>query len=226
MTLSGARTAVAVSAGGFKPSPETRAIVIVEGRNLEFLIRGLFPKLLQSRQIWVLNGGGRGDMRSAFDLLVRTSGFREHVKAVGAIYDAEDGKTGTAGLLSAAFRAAGLAVPPAPLKLAQPASVGGPSTAYLIVPHGKDSGCIEDMLLESYKGEQPLECVERFMSCLQQPERRDSSAISNWKAKVKVHSLIAASAKPEQTLGESAKAGLWDANHFGLAPIKELLELI
>ncbi len=226
MALSGARTAAAVSAGGFKPSPETRAIVIVEGKNLEFLIRGLFPKLLQTRQIWVLNGGGRDDMQSAFDVLVRTSGFREHVKAVGAIYDAEGDKTGTARSLSAAFRAAGLAVPQAPLKPASPGPAGGPNTAYLIVPHEKESGCIEDMLLEAYAGNQPPECVERFMSCLQQPDRRDSSAINNWKAKVKVHSLIAASAKPEQTLGESAKAGLWNADHSGLAPIKKLLELI
>jgi len=63
-----------------------------------------------------------------------------------------------------------------------------------------------------------MQCVEKYADCVDQAERND-----NWRAKVKVHALIAASPNPAQTLGQSGKSNLWD---FSKPPLSVALDFI
>jgi hypothetical protein len=66
-----------------------------------------------------------------------------------------------------------------------------------------------------------VDCAEKYLECIGATERNE-----NWKAKVKVHSLIAASRNPAWTLSESAKGGLWDFAHPSLVVMKDFMRLL
>ena len=146
--------------------------------------------------------------------LFRTLPNFRSIRGIGIIRDAEEISRNTETALRNALRRNNLCVPSSPLQV-----VGShPAVGYLIMPHGYGSGCLEVAVLDAAKPGMPIECVEEYLACVDRRERNDA-----WRAKVKVHALIAASEKPFLTLGESAAAGLWD---FERPSLKVMLDFI
>lgn len=96
-----------------------------------------------------------------------------------------------------------------------------PSVGFLIMPHDGDSGCLEHAMLRAGRSGPRLECAEKYLQCVGESGRNE-----NWKAKLKVHTLIAAGKNPAWTLGESVKAGLWDFTHPSLRVMTDFMRLL
>jgi hypothetical protein len=141
-------------------------------------------------------------------------GYDSVIRAIGFIRDAEDDATARERELKRAFAKCGLSEPPA----SQMITAGHPLTGFLIIPHGKQQGCLEHAVLEAATGNPAYTCAQGFQECVNQPTRNE-----NWRAKVRVHAMIAASEQPQLTLGQSMDLALWDKKHPSITVMTEFI---
>jgi hypothetical protein len=170
---------------------------------------------LQEIQLWDFTGDDTGSLPRWLRLFKTLEGFSEKVRAIGIIRDAEDDAVAMTQSVATALRNNGFDAPSAPLRI----SSSKPAVGFLLLPHGRNSGCLEHAILEAAGAQLPLRCAEEFLECVDDGQRNE-----NWRAKVKVHALIAATKNPACTLGQSAKAALWDFHHPSLSVIKGFLK--
>jgi hypothetical protein len=102
--------------------------------------------------------------------------------------------------------------------------MGAVNTSYLIMPHGKPSGCLEHALLEAPRYTGRIPCAEEYYRCVSLGQ---GDIDPNHEAKIKVHAYIAAHApNPGMTLGQSAMASLWDFTQPSLKVMLEFIEMM
>jgi len=162
------------------------------------------------------------DLKGNLEILLKSSAFqRKQVRALGVIRDAEHDHRAVGNSLHSSLNAVGVPVPSSPMAIER----GRPHVGYLLVPHNRPSGCLEDACLDaSVLPREHVACTQRFLECISQHIPHDNP---NWRAKVKVHALIAGSGKnPAMTLGQSAKAGLWDFTHESLHVMLDFIRII
>jgi hypothetical protein len=212
---------------------DPRSVLIVEGINPYYFILRMFGGAIERNRIYLFDGEGRDNLDRALSLIIDTDGFNENIRTVGLLYDAEADAQQTAHRIREALRRVGLPVPQQPLVPARPSAgdASGIATAYLILPHGRESGCFEHALLPGYRNSPRVDgapateaCVDAALKCAGRPERITESGRDNWVAKAKVHTLIALSERPEATLAESGLCGVWDVSHPSIDPIAQLIE--
>ncbi|MEM7534617.1 MAG: DUF3226 domain-containing protein, partial [Chloroflexota bacterium] len=138
------------------------------------------------------------------------------LKAIGIIRDAELDKSAAINSVKSALNHVNFPIPNQPLDIE---FSGRPVVSYLIIPHDKPTGCLEDALLASITDQNLMTCVDGFVDCVDPDNQRSNSD----RAKIAVHSLIAASTTPSMTLGESAKAGLWNLESDSLQIMLEFI---
>jgi hypothetical protein len=174
--------------------------IAVEGLDyLYFLLSQLDgPLEFEGIQLWNFMDVGLVRWLEGF----RKMGGFETIRGLGIIRDAEGNSVNTIASVRAALANSGYPAPDGPMQVE---IEGGLAVGYLVMPHGANAGCLEDACLPAVKAGSPMDCVEAFARCVDKPEKNN-----NWRAKVKVHSIIAASDQPYLTLGESAKSNIWD----------------
>ncbi len=205
----------------YQPSPEKPVLLFIEGKNpLHFIHRVYRPG-----PIALLDFGSVSALRDRLTAACAARNFFQYVKRVAVIRDAEGGDAMAAQSVKDAFIANGLSSSLDSGKLSSSAH-RGISTAFLILPHGRQTGCFEHALLESIPEGDRRRCVETFINCVPQPRKEADWAMDNWKAKAMVHALIAVSEKPELTLGESGAARLWDVAHPSLKALGDFLNML
>ena len=191
------------------PRPISKPIAIaVEGADYFYSLLAQIdgPPEFAEVQLWDFSEVGSADR--FLQLLKSLAGFCTKVRAIGLIRDAEESAESSRNELRLAFERNGLA---APFEAGEIAA-GPPATGFLVMPVGKKSGCIEHAFLDSASCAATLECAKAFLKCIDRGGRND-----NWRAKVQVHAIIAASDRPSATLGQSVRQNLWDLSHPSLA---------
>jgi hypothetical protein len=187
--------------------------LVVEGVDLLHLIRSQIMDDPSLDRVQLFDFGSIDDLPAWLRLFVTLSGFNA-VETLGVIRDAEYSSASAIDAVKSAMISVGYTPPTRVLEIAP----GRPNLGYMILPHDQDSGCVEDSLLASVDGLPSVACVKRFLACVD-----DGSRNSNWRAKVQVHAMIAGSRYPNLTLGDSAKAGLWD---FTKPPLRVILDFV
>ena len=207
----------------YRPKAEKPVVLLVEGRNpLEFIKRVFREQL---NRVEIVDYGSKDKLSRGVTLVSKASGFREYVRRIGVIRDAEADTRTAIQSVQSALQGAKLPVPPRPAEMAAD-SDKMVQTAFLIMPTGEDSGCFEHALLAAFADAEIRRCADAFLKCVPQPAKAANWALDNWLAKAKVHALIAVSKKPEHTLGESGEAKLWDKSRPSLKVVGEFLDLI
>ncbi|MCR4414298.1 MAG: hypothetical protein NUV77_17915 [Thermoguttaceae bacterium] len=202
---------------------ETRIVrpvaVAVEGRDyLYTLLRQIKEDPdLQDVQLWDFKASGSGNLGRWLELFATLHGYRETIRAIGVIQDAEDDAQNAFRSAVQALTYVGLAAPARPMEI----TTSRPATGILLIPHNRPSGCLEHAVIEARQPQLPLRCAEQYLDCVGASTRNE-----NWKAKVKVHSLIAASDNPAWTLSESMAGGMWDFTHPSLRVMKDFVRLL
>ena len=187
--------------------------IVVEGADYLHLLLSQIdgPPEFDEVQLW--NYSDVGNVKRWLELFKDLPDFAT-VAAIGVIRDAEENRESLISATQKAFSETGFNAPGKSLDVTN----GVPRTGMLIMPNGEPSGCLEHAVLSAVKPDSHVECAKQFQKCVDDGSRND-----NWRAKVKVHALIAASRKPSQTLGQSAKSGLWD---FDAPSLRIMLDFI
>jgi hypothetical protein len=182
---------------------QTSVAILVEGSDYFY---SLLPKLdgpaeFADVQLWDFSS--KGTTPEQFVAMFQTlNGYADKVNAIGIIRDAETDAQARCMEVQQVFEKHGLGVP----AKSREVLAGNPTTGFLIMPHGETSGCLEHALLSAVNAKARLNCVKDYLTCADQKAKND-----NWRAKMQVHSLIAASEAPAATLGQSVvKTDLWD----------------
>jgi len=193
--------------------------VIVEGNDYFRLLLSQVDGPQEFEQVQLWNFSEHGNLERFIALFKTLRGY-DTVRAIGVIRDCEESRETASNGVRRSLANNQLQLPELPgIK-----HDGTRALGYLLMPHDQQSGCLENALLSAATPAQRLDCARDFLACVNDPERNDS-----WRAKVQVHSLIAAARNPAWTIKESAEAGLWDFSHASLQVmltfIRDLLRL-
>jgi hypothetical protein len=173
------------------------------------------PPEFSDVQLWDFCEGGQG-FREWLNSFKTLRNF-DTVRSLGVIRDAENDAGATTQHLKQCFERCGFSVP----KESNVLSSGNPSTAFLVMPYREPSGCLEHAMITAALPHVPMQCADEFLRCVD-----DSSRNDNWRAKVRVHSLIAASTNPAATLGQSTKFSMWDFEHRALSVMIDFIRML
>ncbi len=130
--------------------------------------------------------------------------------------DADNNASAAFQSVCSALRQANLPVPPAVL---QPAGTK-PIVKVMIVPHGKTSGMLEDICLDTVSTDLAIPCVDSYFSCL---SSLPGFTLPNNISKAKVHAFLSSRIEPDKRLGEAAEAGYWLFNNTACDSLKAFL---
>lgn len=198
-------------------------VIAVEGRDYLYMLLSQIDGRPEFGDVQLVDCfEGTSDLTANLAILLKASAFqRKEVRALGVIRDAEHDRGAIEASLRASLAAIGVAVPAEPMAVAGAA----PHVGYLLMPHDKPSGCLEDACLDaSTLPPEHVVCADKFLECILQHVPQLNP---NWQAKVRVHALIAGSGKnPAMTLGQSVMAGLWDFTHSSLKIMLDFVQLM
>ena len=183
----------------------------------------IFIKLLNVMGITdveVQHYGGTGNFRGFLNLLKEHDDY-DSVTSIGVHRDA-DTDSGAAGQsVRDALRDFGMPTPGQPIELAE--NGGQPSTAYIVIPHGKKCGAMEDVCLASIQQDDHdrLRCVEDHFNCVSELPNSPTNS-----AKSKVYTYLASIENPGLRIREAARANVWDFDSDAFRPLKEFVNLL
>ena len=190
------------------------ALLLVEGKDEERFF-GALLRSWRSTKLQVSGTAGKTKLRDRLELLRVSPKFNEVVKSIGIIRDADEDPDGAFQSVRGALKAAGFSVPSA-----QFAPAGSsPKVTVMIMPGNDRTGALEDLCLDTFKGEPARQCVDEYFECL----KGKDVPLPGHLAKAKVQALIASYDKEVRLLGEAAEAGFWSWDHAALDQVKRFL---
>ena len=164
---------------------------------------------------------GKGNLRDFLEAFAIDPGFAV-VRSLAVVADADGDRRSAAARIRGALRNAGLAAPPEPLRMS--ADGTPPRTGWLIIPHDSPGRMLEDVCLESVKGDPAMACVDEFLQCV--TRSFPDFPKENEEPKARIHAFLSSRERPDLRLGEAAQAGVWDFDAPSFAPLKHLLRLL
>lgn len=201
---------------GFTPAADKPVLLLIEGADAFYFVLSQFLKKgNEFAAIHLYDFGSISELKLQMETLFKAPGFKECIKAVGVMRDAEDNANSATSSVREAFESVGIEAPASAGEIRR----GAPACGFYLFPDNANPGCLENACLNAYGNPEDVQCAKAFLDCA---ERGDKSP--NWQAKTLVHALIAIGDKPELTLGDSAKTGLWNPQSHGLVRIKSFLQ--
>ena len=193
----------------------TEKLLLVEGKDELNGYVGLRDMLgLDGIDIRVFDG--TENLKGVLRGLPSVEGFRGLV-SLGIVRDAEEDYKRALQRVQSALGNAGL---PVPEKALAPKGEK-PRVVFLINPDGKASGSLDDVCVESVKGDSRMECVELFVDCLERIGKKPKKV-----AKTRSQAFIASCEQPELSLGVAMKAGYFPLNDAAFEPARRLLTML
>ena len=203
-------------------SVEQPRLLVVEGVSEAHLFSALFAHIAEKDgvrldDVQIVNVGGRDNIRRDIQVIVNDRNFGM-VSAIGVVRDADDSAANALRSVQGALRAAGLPAPSASLSLAGDV----PKVAALIVPHGRSSGVLEDVCLESVADDPAMGCVQDYFRCIES----SLAAQPNNLSKAMAQAFLASRERPGLPLGLAAYRDYWDFEHSAFDALKEFVGML
>jgi hypothetical protein len=204
----------------------TAGQLLVEGRTPEMFFREMVAacELQNAIEARTFGDVSKDNLQAYLEIFTQKAAFKERVKRLGIIRDAEAASAASAfSSVQAALREAGL---PTPLQLN--CLEGSPlRVAVFILPNCKEAGMLEDLCLtaatevEQGLSGAVLPCIDDFFACL---EKRGKRPANPAKARFGGYALACDVVDPQ--LGRAAQQGAitWNAKAF--EPLRAFLRLI
>lgn len=190
--------------------------LIVEGDD-EIRLFGALRRHQGIRGVQIQQLRGYNNIRRFLTAFVDIENFAT-VESLAVVADANSNGAGRIQSIRDALTSVGLPSPSAPL---QKASDGSLSVSYLVVPHGEARGMIEDVCLESVRGDPAVECINRYFECIEEADTPGPR--SAHMSKARLHAFLASRHDPSLRLGEAADQGIWEFEDDSFTPLKNLL---
>lgn len=192
-------------------------LLVVEGPADEMLFQFLIRHLRLSG-IQIHNIGGVTNLEQELLSLTQTPGFRDEVKSLGIVRDADDDSEGAFDAVCVALEQCGLSAPSEPLE----AFGNYPSAIVLILPHGESSGALDDVCLASVADDPVMSCVEDYIDCMLDAVDAQPNNLS----KSKLQAFLSSRREPGMLLGAAARANYWNFDHIAFEPLKDFLRMM
>lgn len=199
--------------------------IFVEGED-EVRVFTYLAKRLSIADVQVQPYQGKDKLRdflSTFKVLLMSD--PESVRSLAVVADADTDKCKAIRRIQGALRHAELPIPEAPLEIS---SHNNLRVSYLIIPHEKKTGMLEDVFLEAARDDpekaRAMTCVDQYFACLAQacvPGPKET-----WQAKAQLHTFLASRERPDLRLGESVQRGLWNVEADVFEPLRQLLRML
>ena len=190
--------------------------LIVEG-NDDIRVFNAIAEDLGISDLQVHGYGGYPKLRTFLRTFKALPEFRT-VRTLAVVADANCSRVDRERGIRDALSNSDLPMPSAPLEVA---SNGNLSVMYLVVPHNRDTGMIEDVCLDSVSTDPAIDCVDGYFDCIR--ETSLPGPIESRVSKARVHAFLASRERPELRLGEAADSGIWPLDADAFSPMRELL---
>ena len=192
--------------------------ILVEGEDDRRVFRALMDSMLIA-DVQIQNYGGKSNFRNFLRNFIEDDDF-EHVRSIGIHRDADSNASDAERSVQDALSALILPKPSSPLTIAQ--ITGLPNVAYLVVPHYKNQGSIEDVCLDSVNEQAILGCVEEYVGCLETVAPEEFVATP----KARTYAYLASRKPYNLRIGEAADAGERNFEAESFEPLRDLIELL
>ena len=163
---------------------------------------------------------GYQKLRPFLKNFIALSGFGL-VRSLAVVADANSSRIDREKSIRDALSDRNLPSPPGPLQVSSDSNL---QVAYLVLPHDRDCGMIEDICLDSVSTDPAIQCVDQYFECIGQaglPGPKDT-----WMSKARVYAFLASREDPSLRLGEAAQRGTWPLESDAFRPLRELLNLL
>ena len=101
-------------------------------------------------------------------------------------------------------------------------SDASPSVGIFIMPDGVSKGTLETLCRRSVADEPAADCVERYLTCL---DERDAMSSRN-RDKSFAHAYLASHRGPVARVGETGRQGVWNFDHRAFADLDQFLRYL
>ena len=193
--------------------------VLVEGSDDIRIFRSLASHL-NIPNIQIRHYGGSDNLRTFFRTLSTSPEFTT-IRSLAVVADANSDGSRRDRRIRSALSDMDLPTPSSPLEIASDGRLG---VAYLVVPHNRDNGMMEDVCLDSVKADPAMECIDRYFECIKQSDTPGPRG--TWTAKARLHAFLASRDRPDLRIGEAAEAGIWQFEDEAFGPLQGLLRMI
>ena len=195
------------------PTPiQLSKLLLVEGDTPMHFFEALLQHLGLQDQIEIRNFGGITDLRSFLPSLLVTPGFKERVKVLAAVRDAEENAYAARQSINDALTAAGLT----------PQAVPQVRTAIFILPDGQNPGKIETLCMRSVSADPAYSCVEKFFDCVR--KEKGALPVNFDQAKAYAQVFLATRENVQLFPGVAAYRGYWSWDSAVFAPLNQFLQ--
>lgn len=196
--------------------------IAVEGKDTFAFIRSLSKQLgLSSAQLQ--DFGGVKDFSVFLPALLNTSGFRDQVRCLGIIRDAEDDAVAAFQSVCGVLRKAGLTIPKRPEEF----TGGELKIGILILPDSTAPGSLETLCLQGVANDPAIECVSEYFSCLEKTLPILTNSPTKAKLdKARLRVFLASRKRPHLPLGQAIDAGFIPYDSSAFAHIKSFLQAL
>ena len=192
----------------------SRVQLLVEGNDQRNFFEA-FIEHLSLADIQIQNFGGVNEMHDFLLALVNASGFRETVRSVGIVRDAETSAQAAFQSVQSSLRNAGLPVPNRP----EDRVGGSPAVTVLILPGNNRTGMLETLLNETFADTPEEACIAAFFDCV---ETISTVSITN-PDKARAYAYLTTKPNPHHSVVMAAKKIYWDLDHPVFDQLREFL---
>lgn len=193
--------------------------LIVEGNDDARILRSLGSHMNISH-VEIRPCGGIDNMRTFLRTLRALPEFR-FVHSLAIVADANSDRNRRERRIRSALSDMGLPTPASPLEIASDDQL---RVAYLVVPHNRNTGMIEDICLDSVRDDPAMECIDHYFDCIEQSDTPGPQQA--WMPKARAHAFLASRDRPDLRIGEAADRGMWRFEREAFEPLKDLLKML
>ena len=187
--------------------------LLVEGNDQRNFFQAFLNHVGRS-DVRVHDFGGVHELRGFLLALVDAPRFRETVRSIGIVRDAECSAPAAFQSVRSSLERAGLTAPARP----EERSGAEPSVSVLILPDGSRPGMLETLLCETFAATSMDECIDAFFECA---EALGESVDRPYKARARAY--LATRPDPHLSVGVAAKRGYWDLDHDAFGNVRDFL---
>ena len=191
--------------------------LLVEGNDPRNFFEA-FVRHLSIDNVQIQNFGGITQLRDFLDGLVGATGFREIVKSLAIVRDAETSAAGAFQSVQASLKNAALPVPNRP----ETRTGTSPAVAVLILPGNNQPGMLETMLCESFANTPENDCIDAFFDCV---DALPNASIKR-PEKARARAYLTTKPDPHLSVGVAAKRDYWDLDHRVFDRVRDFLNTL
>jgi hypothetical protein len=183
-------------------------LLLAEGDTPTHVFEAIAREIGLSATIEIRNYGGISQLATFLKIISSTAEFRENVKSLGIVRDAEDDPIGARRSVDAAIAKAKL-----------PNSV---RTAVAILPDDHTLGMIETLCMRSVESTETNDCINRFFDCLEEKGVQTPKTIIRAKHIAQVY--LATRGDAQMMPGIAAYRGAWQFANPAFDELKSFLK--